>query len=134
MHAVALMCSLRYLSAGCSVRCCFFSDLVKFREQYVLPDTTQSHIFPTKSNRLQVDSLKKKSRFESIRLKIRFFVNTAPYWCLARHEKPKKKKKKKQAPLSGWMAGTRYSTGWTYVYCAYYVMRLSLDLAYIILG
>ena len=24
MHAVALICSPRYLSAGCSVRCCFF--------------------------------------------------------------------------------------------------------------
>ncbi|CAM9119824.1 unnamed protein product [Pylaiella littoralis] len=38
------------------------------------------------------------------------------------------------APASGWMAGTRFSITWTYVYCCYYVFRISMDLAYIIDG
>ncbi|CAM9993976.1 unnamed protein product [Ascophyllum nodosum] len=38
------------------------------------------------------------------------------------------------APLAGWMAGTRFSTAWTYAYAAYCVLRLSNDLAYIIIG
>lgn len=38
------------------------------------------------------------------------------------------------APLAGWMAGTRFSTAWTYAYLCYYVMRLSVDLAYVLTG
>ena len=35
MHDVALVFPPRYLSAGCSVRCCFFSDRTKYRQKYV---------------------------------------------------------------------------------------------------
>ena len=37
------------------------------------------------------------------------------------------------APVSTWMVGTRFSMGWTYAYTAYLVLRLSNDLAYIII-
>ena len=36
MHAVALICPPRYLSAAWGVRCCFFSYLIKFRGQYAV--------------------------------------------------------------------------------------------------
>ncbi|CAN0004392.1 unnamed protein product [Scytosiphon promiscuus] len=37
-------------------------------------------------------------------------------------------------PISGWMAGSRYSTAWTYAYCCYYLMRLSTYITYILEG
>ncbi|CAM9604400.1 unnamed protein product [Ectocarpus sp. 12 AP-2014] len=37
-------------------------------------------------------------------------------------------------PLSGWMAGTKYSTAWTYAYCCYYLLRLSTYLSYVFEG
>eukprot|EP00752_Nemacystus_decipiens_P013381 g11847.t1 len=37
-------------------------------------------------------------------------------------------------PVSGWMAGTTFSTAWTYAYCCYYVLRLTANLAYIFEG
>ena len=36
MHTVALICSPRYLSAGCLCEMLLFSDLIKFREHYVI--------------------------------------------------------------------------------------------------
>eukprot|EP00903_Cladosiphon_okamuranus_P015644 g14446.t1 len=37
-------------------------------------------------------------------------------------------------PVSGWVAGTKFSTAWTYAYCCYYVLRLTANLAYIFEG
>ena len=49
---------LGYLSAGCSVRCCFFSDLTNFENNTWFPDRTQSRIFAR--NRIDFKSIHKK--------------------------------------------------------------------------
>ena len=55
MHAVARICSPRYLSAGCLCEMLLFSDVIKFREQYVISDRTHSLIFPP--NRIDLESI-----------------------------------------------------------------------------
>ena len=70
MHAFALICSRRYNSARCCVRCCFFPISSIFENNIRFPNRIQSRIFPP--NRMDFKSIhKKKSRFESIRFKIR---------------------------------------------------------------
>ena len=71
----------RYLSAGCSVRCCFFSDLMK------LSRTIRGFPVELKAFSHEIESTLsrfiKKSRFESIRFKTRSSLIRALAWIVS---------------------------------------------------
>ena len=69
MHAVALIYTTRWLSAGCCVRCCVIPVGITLTVRNTwFPDTTQTLMYvSTKSNRIQFDSEKNESfRFKSV--------------------------------------------------------------------